>query len=78
MAGLYLNQSRRVNWAAGAFRLSNRAYEGNQFVSYVEKTYGALVAEQGRTAAERFFPRVTRKASSESSAGKSAAEKKPQ
>lgn len=27
----------------------------------MEKTYGALVAEVGKTAAERFFPRVTRK-----------------
>lgn len=27
----------------------------------MEKTYGALVAEVGRAAAERFFPRVTRK-----------------
>jgi hypothetical protein len=29
----------------------------------MEKTYGALVVELGRAAAERFFPRVARKAS---------------
>jgi hypothetical protein len=31
----------------------------------MEKAYGALVAEVGRSAAEQFFPRVTRKAAAE-------------
>jgi len=36
----------------------------------MEKTYGALVADAGRAAAERFFPRAARKAAVEPSACK--------
>ena len=39
---VYLNQSRRVNWAVGAFRLSTRNFEGEEVVAYQEKTFGVL------------------------------------
>lgn len=39
---VYLNQSRRVNWAVGAFRVSTRNFEGERVVAYEEKSAGAL------------------------------------
>ena len=44
----------------------------------MEKAYGALVVEVGRSAAERFFPRVTRKTPAAPKAGKGTAEPKPE
>jgi hypothetical protein len=41
-SAVYLNQARRVNWAAGAFRFSTRNFEGERVVAYEEKTVGAL------------------------------------
>ncbi len=40
--GVYLNQSRRVNWAVGAFRISQQNFEGEQVVAYQEKSFGVL------------------------------------
>ena len=39
---IYLNQSRRMNWAAGVFRLSLQSYDGTRVVSYRERTAGVL------------------------------------
>jgi WD40-like Beta Propeller Repeat len=40
--GLYLNQSRRINWGVGAFRFKGNQYEGDYFPAYTEDTYGAF------------------------------------
>jgi hypothetical protein len=39
---IYLNQSRRVNWGLGAFRVKSRNFEGDRVVAYDESAYGAL------------------------------------
>jgi hypothetical protein len=41
-SGVYLNQSHRLNWAVGAFRLNTRNFEGERVVAYQEKTFGVL------------------------------------
>jgi hypothetical protein len=40
--GVYLNQSRRVNWGVGAFRTKSRNFEGDNVVAYDETAYGVL------------------------------------
>jgi WD40 repeat protein len=40
--GVYLNQSRRVNWGMGAFRTKSRNFEGENVVSYDETAYGVV------------------------------------
>jgi hypothetical protein len=40
--GVYLNQSRRVNWGFGAFRTKSRNFEGDNVVSYDETAYGVI------------------------------------
>ena len=40
--GLYLNQSRRVNWGVGLFRFKGNQYEGDYFPSYTENTVGGF------------------------------------
>ncbi|MDZ4864324.1 MAG: hypothetical protein SGJ01_12860 [Gemmatimonadota bacterium] len=42
MLGLYLNQTRRVNWGVGAFRFKGSQYEGDFNVAYTESTVGAF------------------------------------
>lgn len=44
----------------------------------MEKTYGALVGEVGRGAAERFFPRAQRKSAAEPGARQDKGDKKPE
>ncbi len=39
---LYLNQSRRINWGVGAFRLRGRFYEGNYANLYDETSVGVF------------------------------------
>ncbi len=39
---VYVNQSRRVNWGIGAFRVKGRNFEGDRVVAYDETAYGAL------------------------------------
>jgi hypothetical protein len=41
-SGLYINQSRRVNWGLGAFRTRSRNFEVDNVVAYDETAYGAL------------------------------------
>jgi hypothetical protein len=48
----------RTEEAMAATRLAKAT---DAWTKQMEKTYGALVADVGRAAAERFFPRVTRK-----------------
>lgn len=48
------------------------------WVRQMEKAYGALVADAGRTAAERYFPRVTRKTAAETGKAKGKGETKPE
>jgi hypothetical protein len=40
--GIYINQSRRVNWGLGAFRTRSRNFEGDAVVAYEETAYGAI------------------------------------
>ncbi len=40
--GLYLNQTRRLNWGVGAFRFKGNQYAGDFQVSYVENTAGVF------------------------------------
>jgi hypothetical protein len=40
--GLYINQSRRINWGLGAFRTRYRNFEVDNVVAYDETAYGAL------------------------------------
>lgn len=40
--GLYLNQSRRINWGVGMFRFKGNQYEGDYFPSYTENTVGGF------------------------------------
>jgi hypothetical protein len=40
--GLYLNQSRRINWGVGVFRFKGNQYEGDYFPSYTENTVGGF------------------------------------
>jgi hypothetical protein len=40
--GLYINQSRRINWGLGAFRTRFRNFEVDNVVAYDETAYGAL------------------------------------
>jgi hypothetical protein len=40
--GLYLNQTRRVNWGVGAFRFKGNQYEGDFVPSYSENTTGVF------------------------------------
>jgi hypothetical protein len=42
LSGVYLNQSRRLNWGLGAFRTNLASYSGPGIISYREKTVGAL------------------------------------
>jgi hypothetical protein len=41
-SAVYLNQSRRVNWGVGAYRIKSRNFEGDQVVSYDETAYGII------------------------------------
>ncbi|HXE56930.1 MAG TPA: hypothetical protein VNK43_02920 [Gemmatimonadales bacterium] len=40
--GIYVNQTRRLNWGVGAFRAKGNNYEGDLDVAYEEETYGAI------------------------------------
>ena len=40
--GLYLNQTRRLNWGVGLYRFKGNQYEGDFFPSYTESTVGAF------------------------------------
>jgi hypothetical protein len=40
--GLYLNQTRRLNWGVGAFRFKGNQYAGDFEVAYTENTTGAF------------------------------------
>jgi WD40-like Beta Propeller Repeat len=40
--GLYLNQSRRLNWGVGAFRFKGNQYAGDFEVAYTENTAGVF------------------------------------
>jgi len=40
--GLYLNQSRRLNWGLGAYRFKGNQYEGDFSVAYTESTTGVF------------------------------------
>jgi hypothetical protein len=40
--GLYLNQTRRLNWGVGAFRFKGNQYAGDFDVAYTESTAGAF------------------------------------
>ncbi len=40
--GLYLNQTRRLNWGVGAYRFKGNQYEGDYTVAYRESTTGAF------------------------------------
>ena len=40
--GLYLNQSRRLNWGLGLFRFKGNQYEGDYFPAYTESTAGGF------------------------------------
>jgi hypothetical protein len=40
--GLYLNQSRRLNWGIGLFRFKGNQYEGDFLPSYTENTTGGF------------------------------------
>jgi outer membrane protein assembly factor BamA len=42
MLGLYLNQTRRLNWGVGAFRFKGNQYDSNFGVDYTENTAGAF------------------------------------
>jgi hypothetical protein len=40
--GLYLNQTRRLNWGVGMFRFKGNQYEGDYFPAYTENTAGGF------------------------------------
>lgn len=40
--GLYLNQSRRLNWGVGLYRFKGNQYEGDYFPAYTENTVGGF------------------------------------
>ncbi len=40
--GLYLNQTRRLNWGVGGFRFKGNQYEGDFTVAYTENTVGTF------------------------------------
>jgi len=40
--GLYVNQTRRMNWGLGMFRFKGNQYEGDYLPSYTENTYGGF------------------------------------
>jgi outer membrane protein assembly factor BamA len=40
--GLYLNQTRRLNWGVGMFRFKGNQYEGDYFPAYTENTVGGF------------------------------------
>ena len=40
--GLYLNQTRRLNWGLGLFRFKGNQYEGDFFPAYTENTAGGF------------------------------------
>jgi hypothetical protein len=40
--GLYLNQTRRLNWGAGAFRFKGNQYEGDYVPAYFESSVGVF------------------------------------
>lgn len=40
--GLYLNQTRRLNWGVGLFRFKGNQYEGDFFPAYTENTAGGF------------------------------------
>ena len=40
--GLYLNQSRRVNWGVGLYRFKGNQYEGDYFPDYTENAVGGF------------------------------------
>lgn len=40
--GIYLNQTRRLNWGVGAYRFKGNQYEGDYSVAYTENTTGAF------------------------------------
>ncbi|MEO8201216.1 MAG: hypothetical protein ABI679_11890 [Gemmatimonadota bacterium] len=42
VSGVYLNQSRRLNWGVGAFRTNLASYSGPAIISYREKTAGVI------------------------------------
>ena len=42
ISGVYINQSRRLNWGLGAFRTNVSSYSEPGIVSYREKTVGAI------------------------------------
>mgnify|MGYP001388036329 CR=1 FL=1 len=42
MLGLYLNQTRRLNWGVGAYHFKGNQYEGDFFPAYTENTTGVF------------------------------------